>query len=206
MKKTVHPVQWVGNVYFVQKFLLIMRLTVFLTLFTFLHTLGIETYSQETKISLSFKDAPLKEVFRSIEKETDFRFMYSSAMIDVDKKINVNLERELISEVLEEILRDTEIQYKINGRQILLSFRDERLNLGADSQQPILVEGKVTDSSNQPLPGVAIVVKGTTQGTVTDANPYWLNEKGTLGMYKVNDKTIIGNPETKRALQANFVL
>ncbi|RIH63968.1 SusC/RagA family TonB-linked outer membrane protein [Mariniphaga sediminis] len=170
MKKTVHPVQWVGNVYFVQKFLLIMRLTVFLTLFTFLHTLGIETYSQETKISLSFKDAPLKEVFRSIEKETDFRFMYSSAMIDVDKKINVNLERELISEVLEEILRDTEIQYKINGRQILLSFRDERLNLGADSQQPILVEGKVTDSSNQPLPGVAIVVKGTTQGTVTDAN------------------------------------
>ncbi|APY12661.1 LmbE family protein [Seonamhaeicola sp. S2-3] len=37
-------------------------------------------------------------------------------------------------------------------------------------------------------------------------NPYWLNEKGTLGMYKVDDKTLIGNPETKRALQANFVL
>ncbi len=37
-------------------------------------------------------------------------------------------------------------------------------------------------------------------------NPYWLNSKGTLGMYKVDDKTIIGNPETKRALQANFVL
>ncbi|MFY0712738.1 PIG-L family deacetylase [Seonamhaeicola sp. NFXS20] len=41
---------------------------------------------------------------------------------------------------------------------------------------------------------------------IATTNPYWLNEKGTLGMYKVNDKTIIGNPETKRALQANFVL
>ncbi|TXE14937.1 PIG-L family deacetylase [Seonamhaeicola algicola] len=37
-------------------------------------------------------------------------------------------------------------------------------------------------------------------------NAYWLNEKGSLGMYKVDDKTIIGNPETKRALQANFVV
>ncbi|TYA78421.1 PIG-L family deacetylase [Seonamhaeicola marinus] len=42
--------------------------------------------------------------------------------------------------------------------------------------------------------------------TIKTTSPYWLNEKGSLGMYKVEDKAIIGNPETKRALQANFII
>ncbi|NQV77839.1 MAG: PIG-L family deacetylase, partial [Lutibacter sp.] len=36
--------------------------------------------------------------------------------------------------------------------------------------------------------------------------PYWLSEKGTLGMYKVSDKTLISLPETPRAIFANFIL
>ncbi|WP_406684270.1 PIG-L family deacetylase [Seonamhaeicola sp. MEBiC1930] len=37
-------------------------------------------------------------------------------------------------------------------------------------------------------------------------SPYWLKTKGTLGMYQVNDETLIGDPETKRALQASFIV
>ena len=39
-----------------------------------------------------------------------------------------------------------------------------------------------------------------------NTSPYWLNEKGTLGMYKVADKQLIGKPETPRAFIANFKL
>jgi TonB-dependent starch-binding outer membrane protein SusC len=48
------------------------------------------------------------------------------------------------------------------------------------------VSGKVTDSSNQPLPGVTVVVKGTTQGTVTNADGnYTLAQHSFVGMRKM---------------------
>ncbi|WP_103068581.1 PIG-L family deacetylase [Aquimarina sediminis] len=37
-------------------------------------------------------------------------------------------------------------------------------------------------------------------------SPYWLNDKGTLGMYKVNDQKLIGKPETEHAIKAEFNL
>jgi len=41
---------------------------------------------------------------------------------------------------------------------------------------------------------------------MASSNPYWLNEKGTLGMYKVDDQNLIGLPENIRPVQANFIL
>ena len=170
MKKSINSVFGAENVNFARKILLIMRLTVFLSLFATMQIMGMETYSQKTKISLIFEDAPLKEILRSIEKETDFRFMYSSAMIDVDRKIDVHIENVVISEVLDKILKDTEVQYKIKGEQILLSFKSDMIDFDFNVQQPISINGKVTDSGGQPLPGLTVLVKGTALGTITNAN------------------------------------
>ncbi|BBE16328.1 TonB family protein [Aquipluma nitroreducens] len=70
-------------------------------------------------------------------------------------------------EILEDILKGTDISYKIDGRLIALSKNDE---ISSVNQQQKSISGKVTDSSGASLPGVSVVVKGTTNGTITDSN------------------------------------
>ncbi len=51
-----------------------------------------------------------------------------------------------------------------------------------------------------------IELKGNIPKTIDPTNPYWLNEKGTLGMYNVQDRTQIGDPETNHKIKATFIV
>ncbi len=147
-----------------------MKLTTFLLLFAVIQTLGFESFSQGTKLSLNFKSTSLKEVLSSIEDKTEFYFLYSSKVIDVDRKIDVDVKGKSISEVLDQILKDTDIEYVFKDRQILLSSKSNHDYLFGNAQQQKSVSGKVTESSGKPLPGVTVVIKGSTTGIVTDEN------------------------------------
>ncbi|TDN96654.1 TonB-linked SusC/RagA family outer membrane protein [Sunxiuqinia elliptica] len=168
MKKTINSVLWAGNACLARKFLRTMKLTAFLLLLTVFQVMGLESYSQGTTISLNYESTSLKEVLMKIEDETDFYFLYSSAMIDVDQKVSVNVKDERIVDALDQVFNSLGISYEIKGRQVLLHSNNSDTDLGRFLQQSMSVSGKVTDSSGQALPGVAVVIKGTTQGTITD--------------------------------------
>lgn len=170
MKKMIHFAARARNACLVQKILLTMKLTTFLLLFAVIQTMGFESFSQGTKISLIFKNTSLKEVLGSIEDKTEYYFLYSSKVIDVDRKIDVDINGKSISETLDQILKDTDIEYVFKDRQILLSNKSNQNKLFENSQQQKSVSGKVTDSSGAPLPGVSVVIKGTTTGIITDSN------------------------------------
>ena len=146
--------------------LLKMKLTIFLLLVTFWGSWAVETYSQTTRLTVKMEKSTIEDVLLNIENQSEYRFFYNG-IIDVDKQVSVNCENKLIMDVLNEIFEGTGIQYKIFGRQITLSSNVP----GLDSmQQPQNISGKVTDSSGTPLPGVTVVVKGTTHGIITDAD------------------------------------
>ena len=145
-----------------------MKLTTFLLLFAVIQTMGFESFSQGTKLSLNFKSTSLKEVLSSIEDKTEYYFLYSSKVIDVDRKIDVDINGKSISEALEQILKDTDIEYVLKDRQILLSSKSNQKKLFENTQQQKSISGKVTDSTGAGLPGVSVVVKGTTTGVITD--------------------------------------
>lgn len=168
MKKTIHFVLWAGNACVAKFFLRIMRLTIFLILIAVIQVLGLDSYSQQVKLNLNYKNTSLKEIFGAIENESNYYFLYSSAIIDVKRKIDVNIENGDIFDILDEVLKDSGIQYVIKGRQILLKKGDNDKDSIKKAQQPISVSGNVKDSSGLPLPGVTIVVKGMTTGTITD--------------------------------------
>lgn len=169
MKKKIHFVLGAKNACMAQKFLIIMRLTTFLLLFSVIQVLGFESYSQEATISLNFKSTSLERVLAAIEDDSDFYFLYSSAVIDVDSKVDVSIEDGNIYDVLDQTLEKTDIQYMVKGRQILLS-RKEGSQLIKNNQQEVSVSGTVIDSSEKPLPGVTVVIKNTMKGTVTDTD------------------------------------
>jgi hypothetical protein len=139
-----------------RKIFLIMKLSAFLLLVTFFNVFAGNTYSQNTKLSLDMKDVPMQAVFKAIEGQSEFFFLYSSKMIDVDQKVNIDVSDRNISEVLDELLGDTEIKYTVKDRQILLVNKEAEGALGLQQKQ---ITGKVIDETGSPMIGVTILVK-----------------------------------------------
>ncbi|WP_372934771.1 STN domain-containing protein, partial [Mariniphaga sediminis] len=172
------------------------RLTAFLILVGMVQVFASESYSQETKLTLRFTNIELEKVLGAIEDKSEFFFLYNKDLIDVEQKVNVNLENKKITEILDVLLEGKNIRYFLFDRQIVLSNQQGETGVsghGSLVQQQRTVSGKVTDSGGQPLPGVTVVVKGTTQGTVTGADGEYtitnIPENATLVLSFVGMKT-----------------
>jgi TonB-dependent starch-binding outer membrane protein SusC len=153
------------------KWIRMMKLTCLLLTIALVQV-SAETYSQTKKLTLNLKDAPLAVLFEEIEKTSEFNFFYDSSGLDLSQKVTVTVEDSNIEAVLDMLFTDSDISYEIFDRYIILKSKErERMQERFFAQQQQgAVSGKVTDSGGQPLPGVTVVVKGTTQGTVTNAD------------------------------------
>ncbi|WP_159523599.1 SusC/RagA family TonB-linked outer membrane protein [Sunxiuqinia indica] len=146
-----------------------MRLTLLAILLSVFQGFALNSYSQNTRLTLKMENATIKQVLNSIEEQTDFFFLYNSKLIDVEQKVSIDVPGQNINNVLDQLFAGTDIQYEILDRQIILSNRNQ-INAQAGSTN---VKGRVTDDSSEPLPGVTVVVKGTTYGTITDIDGYY---------------------------------
>ena len=149
------------------KLLFVMRLTFSISLFCVLQSFAIGTFSQNARLSINQKNISVESALQLIEDKTDFYFMYSALVVDVRRTVDIEVTNKLVPEILDDIFKGTDIGYKIDGRLIALSKNGE---ISPPIQQQKSVSGKVTDSSGGPLPGVSVVLKGTTSGTITDSN------------------------------------
>jgi TonB-linked SusC/RagA family outer membrane protein len=151
------------------KMIKIMRFTIFILFLSLSQTFAVNSYSQQAKLSLDMRNARVEDVIDEIEKNSEFFFIYNKNMVDVNRKIDIQVKEKSVSEVLDKIFSNTDISYSIKDRQILL-INNRMSNTGSESftQQQKSVSGKVTDSNGGPLPGVSVIVKGTTTGIITD--------------------------------------
>ncbi len=150
------------------KLLLKMKLTIFVLLIGIFQGFAVGTYAQMTRLNLNVKNSTIKNVLNQIEEQSEFFFLYNSKLVDVERQVNIEVKNKKISEVLNELFEGTSTLYKIVDRQIVLTSAE--METVFETQQQKIVSGKVTNSSGQPLPGVAVAVKGKAQGTVTDMN------------------------------------
>jgi TonB-linked SusC/RagA family outer membrane protein len=153
---------------------LAMKLLTFL-IFAGSMTLSASSYSQKTKIDLHLQNSSLADIFSSIEKSSEFIFFYNDEAVNDQIKKSVSANGVQIENILEELFKGTNIAFKVDDRQVFLYKKDdiksyESLVSSTLTQQPQKKEvtGTVKDSKGLPLPGVTVVVKGTTIGTITD--------------------------------------
>ncbi len=129
-----------------------------------------DSYAQSTRLSLNIENQPLQKILEVIEEQTEFRFMYDATVVDVHQRKSIQCKDQPVTKILDDIFKDSGISYKIDDRQIALSRSEIRSSYQQTSQQQRTVTGTVTDQRGDPLPGATVVIKGTTQGTVTDAD------------------------------------
>ncbi len=146
-----------------KKTIRIMKLTVGLLLMTMITATAVNTYSQNARISLNVKDATILDIFREIERNSEFGFFYKSEEMNLEKRQSIEVSGATIDDILKKVL-DENYSYKILDKNIVVT----RGSLEGSQQQTRRVSGKVTDSSGATLPGVSVTVKGTTIGVITD--------------------------------------
>lgn len=146
-----------------------MKLATFLVFVFSLHT-AASVYSQSTRLSLNMHQISIKEVLQQIESQTEFRFIYENEKINFDKKVDISVTDENVEQILNRLFENEKVSFKVNSNNLIL-IKPSGFDQGGDAgvKQSKTIQGKVTGKDGQPIPGVSVIVKETTVGTVTDA-------------------------------------
>jgi len=143
------------------KILLKMKLLTFF-LFASIASVTANGYSQQIKFTMNLENRTVYQVFQEIEKTSEFIFIYSEKSVDLNRKIDIKVDQ---------LFKGTNNDYEIHDRQIVIlsSEKSEFPTLTGEQPQKKEISGKITDTKGVSLPGVSVVVKGTTSGTVSDS-------------------------------------
>lgn len=144
-----------------------MRFNLLLALLIFLGTLPFNLSAQQKKISLNLVNVPVSNVLSEIEKKTEYSFLVNQQLVDLNRKVDAVFTDTSVKDILGQLFRDEKINIVVSNNQIILT----PLKTGADENnagQPKKISGKIIDSkTKEALPGVTILVKGTTTGTTS---------------------------------------
>lgn len=150
------------------------RLTKFMLAVGFLLTTifsyaGNLAYAQNQTFTIHLKNVSIKTVLQTIEKQSEFIFMYRSDLLDTSKKVSVNADKQSVSQILDQILAGTNVAYEINDRQILLKKAERENVVPEQTGRKKIINGIITDEeTREPIVGANVLVKGTTMGVITD--------------------------------------
>ncbi len=142
-----------------------MKLTAILTL-VFSLNLSARSYSQT--VTITGKHLALYDIFNSISKQTGYEFVYDEKLLQGTGAIDINLKSASLSDVLDKCLKDKPLSYSIMDKIIVIRPKAVKKETAAAIQPAAAVEGTVVDGTGQPLANVAVQVKGTTRGALTD--------------------------------------
>ena len=178
------------------KIILLKMKLLTLLIFAGIMAVSASSYSQKTKIDLQAENSSLTDILSSIEKRTEFIFIYNAGVVNTEVKKSISVQQESIESILNDLFEGMDVSFKIDDRQVFIYKNEDMNQVGpfisaTESEQPAKksVSGRVTDEKGMTLPSVSVVVKGTTIGMLTDPN----------GAY------IISNVPGNAVLQFSFV-
>lgn len=168
-----------------------------------------ETNAQSVKnykVHVTLNNSTISETFDLIEKSSDFRFIFKNE--DIDEKIRINLTsgQYTVAEILELVSKEANLKFKQINEQISVSLIEKTDKKAADFERvkdykTITITGKVTSKEdNQGLPQATVLLKGTTNGVLTDLDGNYnisVPDNGGTLLFSflgyVNKEVIIGN-------------
>lgn len=133
----------------------------------------VSLHAQRTgnTVTLSVNQMPVTEILKEIEKQVACKFMYHDSDLSSLANKTLNLRQVALTVALDSCFKGTSVGYELVGDQVIL----KRIR---QNQQPQVrrISGTVTDSQGAPLPGVGIIIEGTTIGTTTDSDGKYVLE------------------------------
>ena len=153
---------------FAKKLIQIMKLSLLIMILAMNTALAGSLIGQDYKVSLNLENASAIEVFKEIEAKTNLGFVYRNDQINHQKLYTIQAQEEQLSSVLGEVLAFQDARFKLVDDYIVILGGNSN---NAFPQDTVLtITGMVTDSDGGPVPGVTILIKGTTRGTISKSD------------------------------------
>lgn len=148
-----------------KKILMIMKLC---CVFVFLLCLNLSATvsAQSEKISLDLENVSMERFLTELKKQTSYSFMYNSELVGKAGRVSVKVKKKMLSEVLTTVLRQVDFEYEFYNNVILI--RPSTNVPEKKTPRKNIVRGEVKDETGLPLPGVTVVIKGSSVGVATD--------------------------------------
>lgn len=121
-------------------------------------------YSQKSQEIFSVKSGTIESIFRQIKKQSGYEFFYNTAVLDVKENVSLATPNGTLEDILSQVLGN-KYSYSIRDNYILISGKKHVL---PDEVKKIVIKGLVKDRKGESLPGVSVLLKGTTVGVATD--------------------------------------
>ena len=139
-----------------------------LVFFALLFPLALPAVEQYNKaFSFELREVTLKDLFRYIEKNSEYVFLYASDK-NLSKKVNVDVRNKTVREILDEVLEHTGLVYEIDGKQVIVKEPKTDVQTVLQQKKGKTVKGQVLDKTGETIIGANVVVDGTTNGVMTD--------------------------------------
>nr|WP_319272557.1 TonB-dependent receptor [uncultured Draconibacterium sp.] len=153
---------------------------IFFLIFSSILAVSANSYSQNVKLSLNYNNATVREVLSAVEKQSEFIFFYQDQNIDLNRQVSIHFTDRKIDELLDLLFEGTDNIYTINDRQVIIGLDETKLikqeveseekQEKAQQDTKKTIKGNVKDKNGLPLPGVSIVLKGTSTGITSDVD------------------------------------
>lgn len=152
----------------------IMKLSIFLFFCMTFSAIARDANSQNAKITLNKQNVAVGEILNAIEEQTDYLFLYNKENVNVGRIASVRVSGQPVADVLSELFAGTFVYYKMEGKHIVLVHDKEKERAIAFAMQTgRVISGVVKDKAGEAVIGANVVVKGTTNGTITDMNGHF---------------------------------
>ena len=145
---------------------IIKRKFSYLLFFLLLASSFASVYGQQRTITLNLSKVPLNTALKEIEKQTSMSVVYNTNDVDINRIISIKVSKEPLNNVMNQLFKGGNISFSIVDNHIVLSAKSN--NTAQQKKTPITASGTVIDTKGEPLIGVSILVKGTSNGTITD--------------------------------------
>lgn len=143
------------------------------TLLLILTTLSINfaAYAADfPKVNLNVSNVPMEQVLKKLEQQTSFRFSFKDSALSGLSPVSIKCQNQSLDKVLDQLFEKTGMTYEVmNGKSIVIVPRSKAKR--TEAAKPVrgkTIKGVVTDKDGEPLIGVTIMAKGSTNGAITD--------------------------------------
>lgn len=140
-----------------------MKMMCFL-MFVLLVQVRGDVIAQNQVVSVDMKNCSVEEFLREIKEQTGIRFMYKSEYVEAIPRFDVHAKERQVLTLLDEVFAGKGIKCLYdNGVIVLTKVQQQK------GPEEVVIKGVVKDEREQPLPGVTVLIKGTTIGVATDS-------------------------------------
>jgi TonB-linked SusC/RagA family outer membrane protein len=143
---------------------------------------------KETTVSMQVQRVPLKAALQKLQERSGYNIFYPSEKVEAYKDVSINSQPRTVAQTLDILLRGTELDYKQNGNNIIISEKKTEIRSTDDAKTKRII-GMVVDENGQPFPGVTVRLKlDKSSSTATDENGHF-----HIDVNNVNDVLIFSN-------------